>query len=278
MFGKRILIPIVVLIVVTLACVPVLDLPGIPDLPENPDPPKIIEPDVARKDGECSDPRFKEAELAAYQALVQAQTDAANTLKVQIDLIEATYKKSLSKLNDSYQSTLNTCTDTSCTLGAKAEYDKWVARAQVYHDDDVYVAQWKEQAAIEAAQVLYYAEVEKARQRFCGAAAYQIVGGLDDWQTDTSVCNIMGPFTLTSPILSLQFSGGLSGTYSYSGGPNDAHGGYVYTISLPDGVGKPGTMTGSGVGCVETPLGTFCNPGVEQYALTPLDPGAGCTQ
>jgi hypothetical protein len=45
-----------------------------------------------------------------------------------------------------------------------------------------------------------------------GGAAYRIVGGLDDWQTDTAVCDIMKPFTLTSPILSVHFSGGLSGT------------------------------------------------------------------
>jgi hypothetical protein len=112
----------------------------------------------------------------------------------------------------------------------------------------------------------------------CKVAAYQIIGGLDDWQTNTSICDIMKPFTLTSPILSVQFSGGLSGTYTYSGGPYNATGGSSYSISLPDGVGKPGTMTGGGTGCVDTPLGTVCNSGTEQYMLTPLDPGAACTQ
>jgi hypothetical protein len=107
-----------------------------------------------------------------------------------------------------------------------------------------------------------------------GGAAYRIVGGLDDWQTDTAVCDIMQPFALTSPILTLNFSGGLSGTYAYSGGPFGAAGGGSYTISLPDGIGKPGTMTGGGEGCVETPLGTFCNGGTEQYTLTPLPEGS----
>ena len=111
-----------------------------------------------------------------------------------------------------------------------------------------------------------------------GGAAYRIVGGLDDWQTDTSVCDIMKPFALTSPILTVNFSGGLSGTYTYSGGPFGAAGGNSYTISLPDGVGKPGTMTGGGTGCVETPLGKQCSGGTERYTLTPLDPGAACTQ
>lgn len=107
-----------------------------------------------------------------------------------------------------------------------------------------------------------------------GGAAYRIVGGLDDWQTDTSVCDIMQPFALTSPILTLNFSGGLAGTYSYSGGPFGAAGGGDYTISLPDGLGKPGTMTGGGEGVAADHTGS----GTEFYELTPLDPAAGCTQ
>ncbi len=107
-----------------------------------------------------------------------------------------------------------------------------------------------------------------------GGAAYRIVGGLDDWQTDTSVCDIMKPFTLTGGGFTLNFSGGLSGTYSYSGGPFGAAGGDSYTISLPEGVGKQGTMTGGGEGCA----GGECAGGTEQYTLTPLDPGAACTQ
>jgi hypothetical protein len=43
-------------------------------------------------------------------------------------------------------------------------------------------------------------------------APYRIVGGLDDWQTDTAVCNIMKPFTLTGGGFTMQVSGGLSGT------------------------------------------------------------------
>lgn len=105
-------------------------------------------------------------------------------------------------------------------------------------------------------------------------AAYRIVGGLDDWQTDTAVCDIMQPFALTSPILTLNFSGGLSGTYSYSGGPFGAAGNGSYTISLPDGIGKPGTMTGSGEGVAGGATGS----GTENYTLTPLDPAADCTQ
>ena len=99
------------------------------------------------------------------------------------------------------------------------------------------------------------------------AAPYRIVGGLDDWQTDTAVCDIMKPFTLTGGGFTVNFSGGLSGTYTYTG-PFNAHGGESYTISLPNGVGKPGTMTGGGAGSA----GGYTNTGVEKYTLTPIEP------
>ncbi|OGT27453.1 MAG: hypothetical protein A2Z17_01820 [Gammaproteobacteria bacterium RBG_16_66_13] len=100
-----------------------------------------------------------------------------------------------------------------------------------------------------------------------GVAAYRIVGGLDDWQTNTAVCDIMKPFTLTGGGFTMQVSGGLSGTYDYTG-PFDAHGTGTYPISLPDGVGKPGTMTGTGAGSA----GGYTNTGTEIYTLTPIEP------
>ncbi len=100
----------------------------------------------------------------------------------------------------------------------------------------------------------------------CKSAAYQIVGGLDEWQTNTAVCDIMKPFTLTGGGFIVNFSGGLSGTYTYTG-PFAASGGQSYTISLPDGVGKPGTMSGGGVGCA----GGECADGSEFYTLTPIE-------
>ena len=103
-----------------------------------------------------------------------------------------------------------------------------------------------------------------------GGASYQIVGGLDDWQTNTAVCDIMKPFTLTG-IVTMKFSGGLSGTYEYSGGPFNANGKGTYTISLPDGIGKPGTMTGGGSGQI-TGDKVYTGSGVEKYTLTPIPP------
>lgn len=104
-----------------------------------------------------------------------------------------------------------------------------------------------------------------------GGAAYRIVGGLDDWQTDSVVCDIMKPFTLTGNGITMQVSGGLTGTYTYSGLFSSLGQG-TYTISLPDGLGKPGTMTGGGVGSAEG----YSNNGTESYTLTPLDAAAGC--
>jgi hypothetical protein len=104
--------------------------------------------------------------------------------------------------------------------------------------------------------------------------SFQIVGGLDDWQTNTAVCNIMEPFTLTGGGFTMKFSGGLSGTYTYTG-PFSASGTGTYTISLPDGAGYPGTMTGGGAGSTN---GGYTNTGTENYTLTPLEYGANCSQ
>lgn len=99
-----------------------------------------------------------------------------------------------------------------------------------------------------------------------GGGSYRIVGGLDDWQTNTVVCDIMKPFKLTGGGITMQVSGGLSGTYDYTG-PFNAHGTGTYTISLPDGIGKPGTMTGGGAGSA----GGYTNTGTEKYTLTPVE-------
>ena len=99
-------------------------------------------------------------------------------------------------------------------------------------------------------------------------AAFQIVGGLDDFQTSTKVCDIMQPFTLTGGGFKNEFSGGLSGTYKYTG-PFQSEGSGTYTISLPEGLDKPGTMTGQGSGSV---LGKYTGSGTEKYTLTPIPP------
>ncbi len=96
-------------------------------------------------------------------------------------------------------------------------------------------------------------------------AAYQIVGGLEDWQVDQVVCDITKPFTLTSPGIGVaEFSGGLSGTYSASGVYNFQYAG-TYQITLSDGLGSPGSMIGTSGGEIAGQAGS----GSENYALTP---------
>jgi hypothetical protein len=101
-----------------------------------------------------------------------------------------------------------------------------------------------------------------------GAAAYQVVGGLEDWQVDQVVCDIMAPFTLTSPGVGVaEFTGGLTGTYSATGVFNFSYAG-EYEILLSDGPGSPGTMAASSGGSIADQGGS----GTEQYVLTPVDP------
>ena len=110
---------------------------------------------------------------------------------------------------------------------------------------------------------------EKCKASTSGSS-YQIVGGLDDWKTNTAVCDIMKPFKLTGGGFTMELSGGLSGTYSYTG-PFNAKGTGTYTISLPDGLGKPGTMTGGGAGQI-TGDKVYTGTGTEKYTLTPIAP------
>jgi hypothetical protein len=98
-------------------------------------------------------------------------------------------------------------------------------------------------------------------------AAFQIVGGLDDWQTSTKVCDILQPFKLTAGGFVMNLSGGMAGTYTYTG-PYNSQGSGTYKISLPDGLDKPGTMIGTGEGSAEG----YSNSGTERYTLTPIPP------
>ena len=93
----------------------------------------------------------------------------------------------------------------------------------------------------------------------------RIVGGLQEWQVDQVVCDIMQPFTLTGAIGSMVLSGGLAGTYVFDG-MFESHYEGTYQVTLPDGPSKPGTMVG---GCSGTVAGQ-AGPGSETYALTPV--------
>jgi hypothetical protein len=151
---------IVVLFLTTIACNSLF-----PNLPQNTVPDAGNE--VIRKDGECTDPRFKKAEQSAFEEFLKAQTEAAKVLKDEISRIEKAYTDKLRQLNDQYQSALNLCKDADCTQKAENAYDTDVKSQQIYREDGIYVAQGNEQKAIEQAQVNYNAEVAEARRLYC---------------------------------------------------------------------------------------------------------------
>jgi hypothetical protein len=95
-------------------------------------------------------------------------------------------------------------------------------------------------------------------------AAYIVKGGLEDWQVNQTVCDVMKPFELSTGIGTMKLSGGLTGTYTFAGVFNAQYTG-TYTITLPDGPGKPGTMVGGGGGSIAGRAGS----GTERYTLTP---------
>jgi hypothetical protein len=115
--------------------------------------------------------------------------------------------------------------------------------------------------------------VGKAEVTFetAGAAAYLVVGGLEDWVVNMVVCDIMGPFTLTSPGIGVaEFSGGLSGTYFAQGVFNFTYEG-TYQITLSNGIGSPGSMDATSGGQIKGRAGS----GTEKYTLTPAEPCSG---
>jgi hypothetical protein len=105
-----------------------------------------------------------------------------------------------------------------------------------------------------------------------GSNAYRIAGGLDEWYTNTVVCDITKPFTLTGTHgIRVDFSGGLSGTYTYSGTSFAAQGSGSYEISFPNGEGKNGEMVGRGPGTVQGGGATWKGSGTENYTLYTVD-------
>jgi hypothetical protein len=105
-----------------------------------------------------------------------------------------------------------------------------------------------------------------------GTNSYRISGGLDEWYTDTVVCDITKPFTLTGTHgIQVKFSGGPSGTYEYSGTSFSAQGSGTYEMSFPYGEGKNGTMVGRGPGTVKGGGTTWKGSGEERYSLMAVD-------
>jgi hypothetical protein len=157
---------IVVLFLTTLACNSLF-----PNLPQNTVPDAEIE--VVRKDGECKDPRFKEAELAAFRTLLQERAAATTAFDKAISTIEEKYKAAQQKKRSDYDKALNACKDATCSLNAKTDYDTYVEREQISQEAEIQIAEDAEQTAIEQAQEKYNKAVDQARRQFC-TQAYKI--------------------------------------------------------------------------------------------------------
>ena len=103
--------------------------------------------------------------------------------------------------------------------------------------------------------------------------AYAAAGGLDDFHGTGTICDLGEPFTISGSGNTVSFTptGDNGGTYTYAGsmGGVGVHGSGTWSASADD---SGGTLTGTGNGCVDTPMGTYCNGGTEVYALTPIEP------
>lgn len=101
----------------------------------------------------CADPRFKAAELAAYQALVKARAEARRAAEDAITALESRHKDKLAGLN---------------LTRADVDNQKWIDRALVVHDTELRAAQDEEAKAIERAKTKYDDAIADAREQFCG--------------------------------------------------------------------------------------------------------------
>ena len=105
--------------------------------------------------------------------------------------------------------------------------------------------------------------------------AYTAAGGLDAFHGTGTICNLADTFTISGGGNTVTFtpSDETGGSYRYQGnmGGIGVYGNGTYSVSADE---NGGTMTGTGNGCVKTPMGTRCNNGTERYTLTPIAPCA----
>lgn len=103
--------------------------------------------------------------------------------------------------------------------------------------------------------------------------AYAAEGGLDDFHGTGTICDLAQQFTISGSGNTVTFtpSSDRGGSYSYQGNMSGigVSGSGTYTASADE---HGGTITGTGNGCVQTPMGTHCGNGTEIYRLTPIAP------
>ena len=155
--------------------------------------------DTDKKIGGCNNPKFKAAELAAYQDLLKARAEAAKVLEAEITNIEQAKKDQLAKENLKYQNDLKTCgNDPLCPGKKKLDYDDGVLIIQLFAKSELVKAQKKEIAAKEAAQKKYDEEVKKAIKLYC--PRYKAIGETANVVYSGEICSLEKPFTITGTI------------------------------------------------------------------------------
>ena len=194
-----------------------------------------------KKIGGCNNPKFKAAELAAYQDLLKTRAEAAKILEAEITNIEQAKKDQLAKENLKYLADLKTCgNDPLCPGKKKVDYDDGVWIIQTFAKSELLKAQNKEIAAKEAAQKNYDEEVNKAIKLYC--RRYKATGQTADVVYSGIICSLEKPFTIigTYPSMIIPFkfvpSSETAGTASYSStqGVITVAGSGTYTIERSD--------------------------------------------
>jgi hypothetical protein len=116
----------------------------------------------------CTDPRFREAEQAAYNALLEARAAAARELEQTITDLVQTCNKDLAKEDDRYRQALLKCGGAGeCN---KTQEDYHASRTVHFlsvRDRDIYFARTKEAEARDRAKKAYDQAVAAARRRLC---------------------------------------------------------------------------------------------------------------
>lgn len=180
-------------------------------------------PDVKKEIGGCTTPKFKTAELAAYQAMLKAKTEAARVLAEKITSIEEVKKQGLAKENLDYLNGLKTCKNDSCTEAKKIEYDDGVFIIQAFAKKELLTAEEKEKTANETAQKKYNEDVKEAEKLYC--FSYEASGQDGPVVYSGTICSLEKPFTVTGtqPMFVYEFkfvpstgTDGTTGTMSYS--------------------------------------------------------------
>jgi hypothetical protein len=104
------------------------------------------------------------------------------------------------------------------------------------------------------------------------AGGYRISGGQNDFQANTVVCSVTGPFDIRSSVgIVMHMSGGDGGgSFTISGKAAGVvwSGGGRYTLALGDG--GSGTLKANGTAAIASPMGRFSDSVEPTFSVTPV--------